>query len=341
MANIVISTVCNASCQFCFAGDYMRVSKAQGEVFIPPTVFRERLEFLARSGCHQVRLLGGEPTLHPYFQDLVTMSIDAGFQIMVFSHGWIPAEALSVLLRLNPEQCTVLINMNASIHTDASSDDAQERRYEILKRLGPLAQAGFTIYQPTFSLDPLIQIVENLGLRKAIRLGLAHPTLKRDNCYVHPKQYPHIGAKIAAFARKATERGVNLELDCGFVRCMFTESQFQDLSLACDSPESHCSPVLDVDVDGSVFSCFPLRSRFSNRLSLESNATMLRDEFIKQESVFRIAGIYRECSSCTYKIMGSCSGGCLAATMLRFKSASVNLSIPNEFIEWNNIKRSM
>ena len=340
MANIVISRVCNASCLFCFAGDYLKVTKTGGEAFITPAVFRERLEFLDRSGCHQVRMLGGEPTLHPNFGELVSMTIDAGFQLMVFSHGWIPAEALSALLKLNPEQCTVLVNMNARIHADVSEDIIRERRYETLKRLGPLAQAGFTIYQPNFSLDPLIHVVGEHGLRKAIRLGLAHPTLQRDNCYVHPKQYNHIGAKIAVFARKAREAGVKLELDCGFVRCMFTENQFLDLALACDSPESHCSPVLDVDVDGTAFPCFPLQSGFSSRLSPDSHATKMRDEFSKQEGVFRVAGIYQECSSCKYKIEGLCSGGCLAATMLRFRSASVSLTIPRELAEWKLVERS-
>jgi len=323
--------VCNASCHFCFAGNYLKVVKLKGEPFIPLNVFHERLEFLIRSGCDQVRLLGGEPTLHPRFGDLISMATTAGLKIMVFSHGWIPAEALSALLKLSPDQCTVLVNMNASIQTSESEDVVQERRFEILKRLGNLAQAGFTIYHPTFSLDPLIRIVEDHGLRRAIRLGLAQPTLKRDNVFIHPKQYPHVGAKIAAFARKATAGGVKIELDCGFVRCMFTKTQFQDLVLACDFPDSHCSPVLDVDMDGTVFPCFPLQAKFSKRLSFDSHATRLRDDFSNQEKVFRIAGIYRECSSCNYKSEGACSGGCLAATMLRFNSASINLSIPCEF----------
>ncbi len=53
--------------------------------------------------------------------------------------------------------------------------------------------------------------------------------LAGGNAYLHPKQYPAAGARIAAFARDAAAAGVALQFDCGFVRCMFADEDLEML----------------------------------------------------------------------------------------------------------------
>ncbi len=68
MANLVISAICNQNCAYCFTTDH----RQPGHDFLPLGAFGERLDFLFRSGIQEARLLGGEPTLHPQFPELVS-----------------------------------------------------------------------------------------------------------------------------------------------------------------------------------------------------------------------------------------------------------------------------
>ena len=115
MANLVVADVCNLKCPYCFAQDHMRARRAaSAPAFISLEAFEARLDFLNRSGIHEIRLIGGEPTLHPRFPELVERARRRGKHIAVFSHGLLSEKALVCLEALSPDECTVLVNMNAS-----------------------------------------------------------------------------------------------------------------------------------------------------------------------------------------------------------------------------------
>ena len=56
-----------------------------------------------------------------------------------------------------------------------------DRRRTTLRRPGPRAFPGFTIYRPNFELAELLTVVLETGCRPAIRLGLAQPMLAGGN----------------------------------------------------------------------------------------------------------------------------------------------------------------
>ncbi len=70
MANLAISERCNLTCSYCFAADYLGLRQARSQ-FMSLAQYDDLLDFLDRSGIDQVRLLGGEPTLHPQFDILI------------------------------------------------------------------------------------------------------------------------------------------------------------------------------------------------------------------------------------------------------------------------------
>jgi radical SAM protein with 4Fe4S-binding SPASM domain len=151
-----------------------------------------------------------------------------------------------------------------------------------------------------------------------VRLGLAQPVCGGQNRYLHPKQYPAVGKRIVALAQKMAEVGLRVEFDCGFVRCMFSKEDLDDLSAAGAYAEWRCNAVLDIDLAGRVSHCFPLSEHFNIQLVKNVCAAELRDGFAARTRPYRVAGIYKACSSCDYKARQECTGGCLAAAMLRF-----------------------
>jgi hypothetical protein len=333
MANLMISRVCNLHCIFCFAGQDAPQAGGGGEMnFVSTETYEAQLDFLDRSGIDEVRLIGGEPTLHPNFSQLVDIARNRNKQILVFSHGLIPESALICLEALPVKSCTVLINANASRWPAGPTQKEISRRRETLQRLGKRALLGFNIHGSDFELEPYFGLIQETGCQKVVRLGLAHPVSDGQNVFLHPKQYPFIGHKIVKFAKIAATYGIKLDFDCGFVRCMFSKDGLKELERLETDIFWRCNPILDLDINNQAFHCFPLRERFMVQVNPDSTAAECRDSLSQQVAVYRIAGIYQECSSCYYKQQDECIGGCLAHTVRRFCSGYARLKLPRKIV---------
>jgi organic radical activating enzyme len=343
MTNLVVSRVCNLSCPYCFAKPVLATSSAPK--FVPLAVYEKWLDYLERSAIPEARLIGGEPTLHPQFSELVHRARQRGLRLKVFTHGLISESALTCLEDLPISECNVLVNLNTSgefyiansrnyYSATAPERSWSPRKLETFRRLGERSTPGITIDQANFVdlLDPgqstLIELIQTTGCKPALRLGVAQPAPDSRNSHFNPRLYPVIGGYIARFAHVAAQAGIHLELDCGFVRCMFTQIELDILQQAGCEVAYHCSPVLDLNIDGRVFHCFPLAGRMETRFSDGARAVDLRATLNQQAQPFRTVGIYRECSSCYYKENNVCSGGCLALTQRRFRQVNLSIHLP-------------
>jgi sulfatase maturation enzyme AslB (radical SAM superfamily) len=339
MANIIIADVCNMQCRYCFAGSYMETANTTTHSpFISLDDFAQRLDFLNRSGIDEIRLIGGEPTLHPQFAELIQMARKEAKHIVVFTHGLIRASALACLEAIPADKCTVLVNTSATAKPGGPGAREVARRKAVIRRLGQRALLGYTIDALDNDLGFLIPLVESSGAQRKIRLGLAQPISGGQNIYLHPKQYPAVGQKIIRFAEGAAQVGIQIELDCGFVRCMFTEQGLEVLHAMNTTLQWRCSPILDLALDGTVMHCFSTGNMLHCQFDSQLTATDFRQILAGSASLYRVAGIYRECSICRFKLSGDCAGGCLAAALMRFQHGpSPDLTIPAGIIEHKEV----
>jgi sulfatase maturation enzyme AslB (radical SAM superfamily) len=329
MANLVVTNICNLNCPYCFAAVYMGQDSNKRDVtFIDHQTFSQHLDFLERSQIFWARLIGGEPTLHPHFSDLICQARQRGFKILLFSHGLMPERSLACLETLTPDDCLVLVNMNATVTGRHPNEAEKARRRATVMRLGDKVRLGYNIYQTNFNLDHLLPLIQQANCQRSIRLGLAQPMLVGENRFLHPKQYQIVGRKIVLLAQRAADYGVVLEFDCGFVRCMFSDSDLEVLRQSGANIGWRCNPILDISLNGQAIHCFPLTGQVETAVSSQSDATTLRERLANQTQAYRTAGIYRECSTCLLKEQAECTGGCLANTMRRFRHHSLKFSVP-------------
>jgi hypothetical protein len=195
-----------------------------------------------------------------------------------------------------------------------------------LTRLKDRAQAAFTIYQVNFDLSAAIELVEKAGCRRSIRLGLAHPS-QDQNQFIHPKHYRVVGKRIASFADRLNQAGITAELDCGFVRCMFSQDDLDALKPSGAHLAWVCSPIIDIGLDGRAIPCFPLSGLLSCQGALEKTAQEIRGFFEQSLRYYRVIGIYPECSSCDLRVIENCSSGCLGAVLRRIRTDDVHYLI--------------
>ena len=337
MTNIIISNKCNLACPYCFANDFLQSQQLEvRNKFIQPDYFQELLDYLDRSKIPEVRLIGGEPSLHPDFPELLKLACDRNKHIVVFTNGLLSLPVLESLMTLSSEECTVLINMNTHM-LNGFTQKAHQQRRSVIRSLGPRVLLGYNIFSPNFDLTSVIETSMNNNCRPEIRLGLAHPTLSGDNHFLHPNDYGTVGEKIAGYAGLAADMGRVFDFDCGFVRCLFSPEAWSSLQDAKVIPGIHCNPILDIDMNRNVFHCFPLASQIHTGLTKTSDAASLRSTLSQQVNSYRKVGIYKECYTCIFKQSDECTGGCLANTIRRFRPADFVISIPEKEIKKQGI----
>jgi hypothetical protein len=302
----------------------------RGDGFVDVASFDAWLDFLDRSQVDQVRLLGGEPTLHPRFNELLASSQARGKRILIFSNGLIPKPALDYLETLTETQCAVLVNVNEPA---LDGERIHQQRCTTIQRLGKRALVGFNIHRADFQAEFLLPIITKAGCQPLIRLGMAQPCLSGDNQFIRPAQYPFIGAKIVRLAQAAAKAGVTLEFDCGFVRCMFSDRDLETLRALGADVDWRCNPILDIDITSRVIHCYPLSGFKSLPLKPRAEAAALRKKFESYTQPYRQAGVFSECSTCSLKHSGKCSGGCLAVTMRRFRHTPFSVRVSQEGVK--------
>lgn len=312
MANLCLTTACNRACGYCFARRGPARSGSRSAMDLGE--LDRLMGFLERSGIDQVRLLGGEPTLHPRFPEILRRSLDRGFRVLVFSNGLIPEDGVAALARAPAERTAVLVNAS---RLDELSPRRRRRFGEVLDRLGSRVTLGLTLDSAAVVPDYLLELIDRHHLARWVRLGLAHPRLGGANAFLQPRSYPAAGRRIAAFARRARERGVRLELDCGFVPCMFPAGSLEALGPSGAELGRRCGPVPDLLPGGEAVPCFPLASLARRPVERYRDAARLRRSFEAELAPFRRAGVYRRCGGCALASDGRCRGGCLAAALNR------------------------
>ena len=109
--NILLNNYCNLKCDYCFANKVLEEDKKG----LSLKDFRWLLEFLKNSKDGNIRLIGGEPTLHPNFTDFILESSQRDFinSIHVFTNGTYPYRYNELFnLVSNRKRVSLLVNFN-------------------------------------------------------------------------------------------------------------------------------------------------------------------------------------------------------------------------------------
>jgi len=328
MANILLTSVCNRSCPYCFAQREMASASTDNRMSWENLIYIA--DFLERSGERHVSLLGGEPTLHPEVVDFILYLVARNFVVTVFTNGILsPArlqEFKTHFADAEVEQLSFVCNLNDPVLTPASPGET-ERINTFLSILGPWVTPGFNIYRTDFTLDFLFECINRYGLRRHLRLGITHPIPGKGNLFIRPLEMRQVCRRLYSYREKFDAFRVKPGLDCGFPICQFSDEELGWLRRLGLSQFS-CSAAIDITPDMNVYHCFPLSNYRRKSLFEFDSMAQIHEHFvrIKDQIKVEIAGIYPECDGCNYQEDGICGGGGLCQVLLRFvDEASVRL----------------
>ena len=330
MANILLTSVCNRSCPYCFAESEMAATPVAGR-YLSWDNLVYIADFLKSGGQPHVSLLGGEPTMHPDCVDYVLYLIERGFVVTIFTNGILSSARLEQfekhLTRIPVGQLHLLCNLHDPVLTPASAQEV-EKVHDFLSMMGPWTSPGFNIYRTDFALDFLFDAINRYGLKRYVRIGLTQPIPGKANAFIRPDQIRDVVARIFSFRDQFIASRVKPGFDCGFPICRFSDEEIGWMHRHGAHPQFACGPAFDIAPDMSVYHCFPLSSYdrkslfdFDSLEQIEAHFNVMRAP-VKCE----VAGIFKECDGCRQQEDGVCMGGGLCHAVSRFvQEASIRL----------------
>lgn len=316
MPNINITSICNRSCPYCFAMDSKKAGEYDNHIFMTIDNIQKAMSFLKKSEYHTFSIIGGEPTLHPQFKDIINLAMDEGFKVFIFTNGICRKSIATFLGAFPDDKIGILVNVN---HPDSYSEGEYAKLNYSLSQFGVKASLGFNIYLLNYDFTFFIDLIEKHNSQKIIRIGLTHPILNRDNSYIHTENYPKIAEILVEQAEICDQHDIRIGMDCGFVLCMFSTEQLGKLTKFGAEISFECKPVIDIGAKLDCWSCFPLFSW--KRVNIEDfeNITDIIEYFNQQQLLYHRSGIYKQCFNCRYLMRGQCKGGCVSHVISGYK----------------------
>ncbi len=321
--NVLVTSVCNRRCPYCFAASRVSdakpdVERAQGSSTISMADFDRALAFASK---HEpvVGILGGEPSLHPQFSQLIERTWAAGFRTKVFTNGiWTEATLVAVegLAERTPENLRLIVNTN---HPDITPQRERVAQQGLFSRLPEHCSLSFNIHSLRQELGFLVDVILSHGLRRDIRLGIAAPLAEQASEFIPVSDYPKTAPLIMALAERCDAHDIHIGFDCGFTLCMFAPEQLGLLQTWGADFKATCGPVIDIGVDLTAWACFPLAT-LCKSVSIDEfrDSHELSNYFADYFESLYSTGALTECIDCKHLKRKRCKGACAAHTYRRY-----------------------
>lgn len=329
MPNIALTTYCNLHCPYCFADTMIQTEDIKN---ISLDKFKDICHWILKdkpkNEIGHIGLIGGEPTLHPQFKEILSIMenifIKEKCEGILFTNG----VYLEKFLPYIPEKLHILINVNTP---DAMNEEQWNKMNSTLDEIYSLGWfknkviIGCNICMEIDNYDFLWSIVDKYGLRN-VRVSVTAPT-KEEYKQDKDKYYQTMLPKFVNFVKEAKKHSVKLNRDCNQIPDCYYEN-IEDLQLVkqiCrneneneDKKQAHCGPVVDITPDFTASACFGAYeivdcNLFNKYSDLEY---YLLNKIIMPKFINNCTG---KCSTCKKHELFTCQGGCLAFSKINKK----------------------
>jgi len=321
MPNIMITKKCNLKCPYCFANEFVN----KNNVDMKMEDYLKAIEFALTDPDERIGLIGGEPTIHPNFKEMLEVLIqdDRVNQVTLFTNGIYLDKYIKQLVH---PKFSILVNCN-------SPTDIGEKAYNKLVEnldlyinqyyMQDRITLGMNMYKPDFEYEYIVDLVKKHNF-KYLRTAISVPNTKELKNTNAVDYFKLMKPYVMSFYYKLLDNGIMPFYDCNMLpTCilssrekdnlyyMIQNSGIEDKNLLCDF--TTCEPVIDILPDLKAIRCFALSDaekvhidEFNNIVELKAYFNNWFDSF-----GFNISSS-PECKDCYERKVMKCTGGCYA-----------------------------
>lgn len=320
MISLVINSKCNQRCEYCFAYDTLNDNN---NIMSLDTV-RQILGFQLKAADPLIRcnvgIVGGEPTVHPQFQDILDM-LSGHFHnnyvnSVIFTNGTKLYDydidntaAIHGLINVNHPDIVGINNYN---------NTCKSIEKYIYGKEDPSFNIGVNIYPGLNDYSFIFNTAKQYGI-STIRASVVCPDGKFKNMQGNREAYFKNSVEpFIAFCRQAIDNGIKISMDCCKIpACYFTEEQKNIVRNAClmypnidGNIDFICMPHIDIHPDLSVTHCF-MRPEQIYMTDFDTPEELSSYVYNKWILPMHEGMRYGKCESCNLFSGMICNGGCL------------------------------
>ncbi len=291
MPNIIINNTCNQKCSYCFAEDSMNkdalpIKNQKISTFI------QILRFLRKFWYEDVRFLWWEPLLHPELNKFFLLAHKGWFHTRLFSNLNFPEKYIQNIFQ-NEKSIPNTINANVN-NRDFYSDIEYERvinNLKYFKNARTRMTIGYNIYDLSKSFYDIVKVARDTNI--------SHLNLKITNTIIGDpliidtgsrKYWEYIFSIIKEYGKE-----FEFVFSCWLSKDIFHKSEIDymnDLGIHLRYWCEGFSWKFDIDIDGSIYKCFPTRALYLKKhLSIHN--------FDSEETLFKLVWIKKSSDICS------------------------------------------
>lgn len=319
MANIAITEICNLSCPYCFANEF--VNKKGKEITISD--FQKALAFSlsSKKSKGHLGIIGGEPTVHSKYNEILSLLINDNRvrEATIFTNGirvdqsidLITDDKFALLINLNSPQITGKTNYRKIINNLNILINEHKKKHITL---------GINIYKPDQNVDYFIETLERFKLKSARLSITVENKIDKGTAFTRLISFKDIIYKLYV---DLSYLGIRTIFDCNKLpNCAWTEFEKKKINLfqannlnerqGINLEYDLCNPVIDILPDLKVIRCFGLSKHSKVNINDFTNLDELVEYYIEHfdKPLSEIPSI-DECNECDMFINHQCYGGCL------------------------------
>lgn len=314
----MITDICNLNCNYCFANSFVNGDSVN---HISVETFTHILDFVEKSKTKEhLGLIGGEPTLHPKFADLLKIvnARETIEDVVVFTNGLKINEFYPELQ--NPKM-HLLINCNSPYIIGEKNYErivSNIRNAIDLYHMKERITIGVNLFSYDFDYDYIIRLIDVFGFDH-LRLSI---TVPNTDVEIDPLlHYSRMKKVVLRLIEDTLKHNAMPYFDCNKIPvCVLTDEERNRLIKLCGDKQisniiseySNCSPVIDIMQDETCVRCFGLSDYLRVDINGFNTIDDLRGFFESQFDDYSYSVYYDgKCKQCYERVCKKCAGGCL------------------------------
>lgn len=320
MMRIAINNNCNSNCPYCFAGK-MGIDETTN---MSLENVRQIFDFMVLNQDRNLIILGGEPTLHPQFKEIIELAnlyqAEHLWTILILTNGIL----LDKYIDIFSEKTHFLININ-SPHTlrGIETYNKMKKSLRSLYKVRNLSSnndkrisLGCNLCAEITDYSFFWEIIDEFNC-DSIRVSVASP---QNNNYINDRDsyFKLMKPVFLDFIIECGKRGVLASTDCSLIPpCYFSgeemylvlnnSKKIYDVSGMC------CSIIYQVLPDMTISCCFGNKNFKKEKKKLFDfiNKKQIDEYFYNIASQNMITERPKRCGNCLLGVIKCCMGGCL------------------------------
>lgn len=320
MPNIMLTYRCNLNCPYCFANEF--VNKKNTDITLE--AFKTAIDFLTKDGPSYVGLIGGEPTIHHEFGNILQIIIKERKiqECTLYTNG---LELSPFLDEITTPKFRLLVNCN-------SPETIGEARFRKLRDnldklffehyMGDRINLGINYYSDDLDFGYIIELLKRYDLHR-VRLSLTVPDFDRCGRISSLEYFRQRKDGLLRLLNVFDENAILPYYDCNKPPfCLWNEEErnwvtayvkkYKVSESNLVGNQSICYPVIDILPTLEAVRCFGMSSFEKVRLQDFASVTDLAAYFLNRidSEAYRIADS-DECCDCYHRKTRHCTAGCI------------------------------